>query len=464
MSHQDKYSQTRRRLLQGAAGTSALLLAGCTGQTGSDGTETETSGDTEQTTTSSNDGNSGGESAPTVTFWTTNTETDRIKVIREVVSSFESSHDSDIELRSVPENDLPTQISAARAAGNLPTIGEWGLGPMQQLGSGGLLSKEAAGNLIDAIGEDEFYQGALELTAAPEGGNFGVPHSGWLEGFWYSKGVFEENGLDAPTTWDSLLTAAETLHNPDENQFGIVVGTKKTAFARQCFTPFARSNGARVFNKDGEIVFDSPEMVEALEFYAKLAEYTPPGRNTWKTANNTYLNDQCHLIEYSTFIMGDVVEKGQEMVDDTAFAPYVENKRKSSFGQIVTMSLLESASQAQLQGGVDFGKHVLTGDQYVKWLHMTKGGAHPVIKSTAESDAYKESDVLQAWGDTVEDVSAGFENIERFGYVDGKSFPELGQITNKFLIAEAVVRVTSGEDPETVASEQAEKMRSAIQG
>ena len=59
-------------------------------------------------------------------------------------------------------------------------------------------------------------------------------------------------------------------------------------------------------------------------------------------------------------------------------------------------------------------------------------------------------------------MSAAFENIERFGYVDGKAFPELGNITNKFLIAEAISRVTDGENADTVAKEQAKKMRDAI--
>jgi len=445
----------RRTLLRTIGGSSALLLAGCSGDGGSGGEETSSASGSDGT-----DGSNGGQAQ--FTFWTTQVENNRIQVIEELVSAFESTKDSAIKMNAVEEGDLPSQISSARASGTLPAIGEWGLDPMQQLGSGGLLSKEAAGNVIEAVGEDKFHDGALSMTRAPDGGHFAVPFHGWVQGFWYSKSVFEENDLETPTTWESLRTAAETLHDPDNNEYGIVVGTDKTPFARQCFTPIARSNNARIFNNSGEIVFDSPEMVEALDFYAQLAEFTPPGKDTWKTANNTFLNGQCHLIGYSTYLMGDVTDAGQEMVEDTGFASYVENERQSSFGQIVTLSLLSSASEDQQKAGESFAEYLLTGENYVKWLHMAPGGMNPVLEPTAESDAYQENETLSDWGDTLADISSGFANIERFGYAEGQAFPELGQITNQLLISEAISRVTSGEDPETVASEQAEEMRSTI--
>lgn len=460
MTDSNNTDRRRRTVLKTLGGGTMALLAGCTGGGGG---SAETEGSSEASTTSSGTaGGSGSSGSADFTFWTTQVENDRKQVIGELVSSYESGHESAVQMNAVKENDLPSQISSARASSTLPAIGEWGLGAMQRLGSGGLLSKEGASNVIESIGEDKFYDGALALTQAPDGGHFAVPFHGWLQGFWYSKSKFEELGLDEPTTWDGLLAAAEALHKPDDNQFGIVVGTKQTAFARQCFTPFARSNGARVFNEQGDIVFDSDAMVEALDFYAQLAEYTPPGKDTWKTANNTYLNDQCHLIEYSTYLMGGVTDKSQEMVEDTAFAPYIEKKRKSSFGQIVALNLLSSSTDQERQAAESFAEYLLTGEQYVKWLHMAPGGMNTVLKPTAESDAYQDNELLKAWGDTVSQISAGFQNIERFGYVNGKAFPEFGKITNQFLVAQAVSRVTSGEDPETVATEQAEKMRELL--
>jgi multiple sugar transport system substrate-binding protein len=445
--NRDGRGGTRRTVLKGVGSAlGAGALAGCLG-----GGQSNDSGQNADQT-----------GAPTVTFWTTQVENDRQLVIKELLKTFESKHKSSVKMLAVAEDDLPTRIPTARSSGTLPTMAEFGLSPMQKLGSEGLLSKQAAQDVITSIGEDKFYDGALKLTRAPDGGHYAVPMHGWVEGMWYRQSVWEEHGLKKPTTWDALLAAAKTLHNPDQNQFGIVVGTKKSSFTRQCFTPFARSNGARVFNEQGEIVFDSPEMAEALDFYGKLAQYTPPGTDTWKTANHTYLNEQSHLIEYSTYIMGDLADKNTEMVEDTNFAPYVEHKRKSSFGQIVGLNLFKAASQAELEAGKKLAEFFMTDEHYVKWLHMAPGGMNPVLKPTARSEAFKDNETLKAWGATVEDISAAFENIERFGYVNGKAFPELGKITNKFLVAEAITRVVKGESAQKVANEQADKMRQLL--
>ena len=66
------------------------------------------------------------------------------------------------------------------------------------------------------------------------------------------------------------------------------MGTKAEAYAEQCFTQFAMSNGAGLFDKDGNLVFNSPEMKEAIDFYAELAKYNPPGPQTWR-ARDYYL-------------------------------------------------------------------------------------------------------------------------------------------------------------------------------
>lgn len=402
----------------------------------------------------------GGNGDDETTFWTTNVEQDRQEVLQGLIDSYESEADGSIEMVPVEEGDLPTKISSARASNTLPTFGEWGLDPMQNLGNEDVLSTDAAESVVDSVGRDDFYEGALSLATSADGNLLAVPAHGWVQGFWYRQSAFDEAGLSAPTTWDAVLEAARTLHDPDNDQHGVVVGSDETPFARQCFTPYARSNGARVFNADGEIVFDSPEMVEALDFYGSLAEHSPPGADTFETANNTYLNEQCHMVMYSSYIMGDVSSNTDGMADDTSFAPYLERERRSSFGQLVLFNVLDAASDSNRETANGFVEHVLTGQEYVDLLHMAPGGMNPVRKSTAESDAYRDNETLQEWGqETLRNISGAFDTIERFGYVDGKMIPEFGEITNRSLVAQAVRRVSEGEEAQSVAEDVAGKMR-----
>jgi multiple sugar transport system substrate-binding protein len=85
------------------------------------------------------------------------------------------------------------------------------------------------------------------------------------------------------------------------------------------------------------------------------------------------------------------------------------------------------------------------------------------LKSTAQTDAYLDNEILSAWSDTIGQISEALGNMDRFDFVEGKLLPEFGQITSNNLVAEAVNRVViKGDDPDTVAKEQADEMRNAL--
>jgi multiple sugar transport system substrate-binding protein len=87
----------------------------------------------------------------------------------------------------------------------------------------------------------------------------------------------------------------------------------------------------------------------------------------------------------------------------------------------------------------------------------------PVLRSTAQQDAYLDNEILSAWSDTIGQISEALGNMDRFDVVEGRLLPEFGQITSNSLVAEAVNRVVINEDdPDTVAKEQAEAMRNAL--
>lgn len=59
----------------------------------------------------------------TVEFWTTETQSDRMKVIETLAQTFEALNpDIDIKVVPVDENEVPTQIAAAMAAGTQPKL------------------------------------------------------------------------------------------------------------------------------------------------------------------------------------------------------------------------------------------------------------------------------------------------------------------------------------------------------
>lgn len=407
-----------------------------------------------------------------IEYWTTQTEESRMKIINEIVADFETQNPNiDVLVVPVAEDDVPTKLSAGIAAGMLPQLVEMGAENILRLGAEGLMNIEAAGDIINSIGRDDFFDGPINVLATPGGENYAVPLHGWVQGIWYRTDLFEEKGLAPPTTWENILAAAKAFHDPSNRFYGIVIGTDKDSFARQVFTPYALSNGAHIFDEDGNIVFDSPEMIEALEFYAELAEYTPPGPNGWQDARDLYLGGFLAMMTYSTYIMDDIglTRTGyegpvvQNLVDKTALANELTNKESSMFGQIVGLGVIEGSEADKTEATKLLVEYILTGDNYIKFLHMAPGGMNPVRRSTSEDPKYLDNEVLIVYGEKASEIAAGLDYIGKFGYVGGKVFPEIGKITSQFIVGETIMKMTEeGWSAEKAAEWGQKEMEKAI--
>ena len=245
--------------------------------------------------------------AATVDFWTTETQSDRVKTIQLLMDTFQALNpDITVKLIPVDENDLPSQVAAAATAGTLPNIIEAGSELTIAFGEEGILDIPLSSQIVKQVGEKRFYRGALKmLSAAEDGKYYGLPYHGWVQGIWYRKDWFKKAGLNPPDTWQNIIKAAKVFYKPEDNQYGILIGTKPDVYTEQCFTHFALSNNVREFNDKGELVFNSPETLETLKFYKQLAEYNPPGPQSWR-ARDYYLQGKMAMFLYSTFIMDDL--------------------------------------------------------------------------------------------------------------------------------------------------------------
>ena len=341
---------------------------------------------------------------------------------------------------------------------------------IQQLGAEELLSTDAVANAIDKVGRDKFHKGPLKFMSAEDSGHFGVPHSAFVNTFFWRKDIFEEQGLPEPNTWQNLRKSAKALHKPDQNQYGVGFGTNKGVFTRQCFVLFAHSNNASVLNESGEVVFDSPEMVESLRFYGQMANYNPPGKHNYEPLRDLYTNSNLYNTVWSTYIMDDILNGGgQDMVNNTGIVPTFERKRGAVAGFAQGLAILNADNKGitdrEVKVSSDFAAYLFQPDPYIKFLHLAPGGFRPTISGITDMEQYQSNKVLKAWGDAQKliDEAINSEGYGQFGIVGNKVFTKFGQAAGKLLVAEACVRVIDGEAPEKVAKEQAEKIRQAME-
>ncbi len=400
-------------------------------------------------------------------FWTRQTQSDRMTTIQMLIDTYTAMNpDISIKLVPVDENDMALNMRAASAAGTLPSIIEIDAEIAVALGSEGILDTDASSALLDRVGKDKFFDGALRLFEAKDKGTYyGVPYHGMIQGIWYRADWFKEAGLEPPTTWDAVAKAAEYFYNPEKNIYGILLGTMETeSYDEQCFTPIAMSNNAGLFDKDGKLIFNSPEMKEAVEFYARLAKTTPPGPQTWR-ARDYYLQGRMAMFFYSTYIMDDLAVfevamgsltsdnfeglKGAEfdpdLVKNTKTATILTNKKDAGFGAVVSMAIPKLNNPDVTEAALDFLNYLYSPNAYITYLHMAVGGMMPVFEGVANTERFLNDPkgVYSKYGaEKIIEITEGLNKIESFGIVEGNRIEAASTIYSKKIIPQMIYKIT----------------------
>ncbi len=185
--------------------------------------------------------------------------------LQSVVDSFNETHDGiNVNLNLVPDYD--TKLQTSLAGGSPPDVFYVDSFKLPDLVAAGAI-EPAETHLENA---DDFYSSLQDAFTIDD--TFYCPPKDFSTlALQYNKDMFDAAGLDYPTadwTWDDLRSAAEQLTNADENVYGMVINPD---FAR--WIAFLYQAGGSVANADfTEMTINSPEALEALEFYIGMVE------------------------------------------------------------------------------------------------------------------------------------------------------------------------------------------------
>ncbi|MFQ5611239.1 MAG: ABC transporter substrate-binding protein [Anaerolineae bacterium] len=390
-----------------------------------------------------------------VEFWTTDNEEERVNTYEAVAERFMAEH-PEIEVRIVPieEAGVSQRIATALAANRLPDIVRMGVERVAAFAADGILDEDAAEAVIASIGEDDFRAGPLQMVTNPASGKrAAVPYDGWIQAIWYRADVFEDLGFDPPVTWEAIQAACQGTPGTGGLLYGITLGTDPGQnYGHQVFEQVAMSNNAWPFDEDGNVTMNTPEMIEALEFYAGLQNCALPGPQYWRGAREAYELDQSAMLFYSTYIMDDLVDGSgmegggkvdiavEDLAANTGFAPEMVGPNGSaSYGQLVTLGLMQGADpEAQM-----VVEYFLT-DGYQDVLSLAPFGKVPVLKS-AVAEWKGSSDYFANYsGDTLDQIANGYETMQRWLFrpdYDATQRAVIGDIEGRLLIPQAISNI-----------------------
>ena len=204
-------------------------------------------------------------------FWHIQTSTPEI--LQNSVDRFMADNPGvNVEVVPLQNDPYKTKIKVAVGAGNPPCVfPTWGGGPLYEY-----VQADHVVDLTDFMQQDSYVD---RFVPAPlsnvtfDGKIWGVPvENSAIAVVWYNKTIFEELGLEPPTTWDELLAIVDTLNENDIAPFAMA---NKTKWPSSMFFMYLvdRLAGPEVFanaaTRSGG-TFEDPAFVEAGQMIQDL--------------------------------------------------------------------------------------------------------------------------------------------------------------------------------------------------
>jgi multiple sugar transport system substrate-binding protein len=350
--------------------TTLALLAGCAGNDKVNNNETSKENSEKQT-----------EQVSLKFFVPGYTDPTFKKAYDERLEAFEKANpDIKIELIGESWGQFQKMMSMIQA-GEAPDIMIMGSRRLNQMSDIGAIIE-----LDEYLGNDrkEEYIESVLSTGNVKGKQFGLPVGFSSRALYYRKDLIKE----APKTWDELIEAAKKVEeeNPGMKGFGIPAAASDSTIAQ--LYNFLYQNGAKATDENSNIVVNSPEIIEAVQYYADL--YTK-----YDVVPNPVDIDRGNLSglfkngQIAMFISGPWEKSVMQLEPDNDKTPYgvaLLPKGKQYGETLVTDSITISSQCENKEAAWKFVEFFTASEQQNKFDETV--GFFPIFKAESKEDRY----------------------------------------------------------------------------
>ena len=287
-----------------------------------------------------------------------------------------------LNLEVVSWNDVYTVVSTRIAAGQAPDI--LNIDTFSDYAADGLLepvSQWCPEELYNDFFPSFIDQSILNDTV------WAVPDLASARALFYNVDMFEEVGIEVPTTWAELEDACQAIldyYGGEVYPWGIDMTTDE---GQAAFAYYVWGNGGGFVDADGNWAVNSPENVEAIEYAIGLVSkgFTNPNpaTQTRYDLQDMFAAGKLAMVIAPNQLPTYVADKGGEINLATANIPANEGKASSSAGVMDRiMAFKDEAAPDQAARDEAIGKFAqffYNPENYVGWVSME--GFLPAVNS-----------------------------------------------------------------------------------
>ncbi len=319
----------------------------------------------------------------TLTFFTTEADPPQLEILGEIIDEYNEMHpDVFIDVVTGTPATRGNRITTLLAAGADAGIFELEAAFTNEWAEAGYLLPLT--DVFENIGGvDEYVPGSY---FEKDGEVYGLPYATSVYGLWYRTDLFEEAGLDVPTNYAEVLAAAEALTDPAAGTYGISIPGSTNASVN-FFSTFLWQNCLDYYTPEGELTFDDPAALEAVEKWVALTEYAPPGFESysWGDQVTAFITGNAAMSVYAGRLGVNMSDKNPELepVSDIMKLPwqYGDDGAYVTYGSWSRMAI--SAGTKYPETAKDFLQFMLSGDRLARYDATVIGHMVPPTKEVA---------------------------------------------------------------------------------
>lgn len=291
-----------------------------------------------------------------------------------------------LNLEVVSWNDVYTVVDTRITNGNPPDI--LNINVFANYATEGLLEPVSQWCPEDLLAD--FFPSFIDQSVI-DGTVWAVPDLASARALYYNVDMFNEMGIEPPTTWAELEDVCQTIidfYDGEIYPWGVDMTTDE---GQAAFAYYTWGNGGGFVDAEGNWAVNSPENVEAIEYAIDLVNsgYTNPNPATQTRYD---LQDMFGAGKLAMCIAPNSMasyceQKGYEVNMATAGIPANEGKTASSVGVMDRVMAFKDESapdQAARDAAIGaFAKFFYDPENYVGWVSME--GFLPAVNSAVEA-------------------------------------------------------------------------------
>ena len=404
----------------------------------------------------------------TLRWWSTQSSPEQLAAYRYQIAAFEARHPGvQVLFEKTSDEGYPAQLAAAFAGGNVPNL-------VTHLPSFAVADYWHAGLLspfdkvIDAVGADRFFAGTNRVYEIEPGvhaaAGIGNTAANML---WLRTDLMEKAGIEhAPATWDELRTACRRMQG--RGVYGAQFPYARNSATSLVIICFIHGAGGQILSPELEVAIESPEAVNALEFYRSMREFCPPGATaySWGETLGAFVSGAAATGLYAGRVLANVNNRNPRLKDHVTcveFPTVSADVPAWTFNDYPSVFIPADAPDQELTRR--FAAWLYEGEGYIRQLHATPGHILPVLRTAAKDERYLEHELVRRYSDEIALMSTAAAAGHNLGWESPahRINVRAGALVNSGILAEMVQRVVLNEEqPRAVLAATAKRIEAIV--